>query len=701
MEKNIILAQIGKSSKYSEVKYKKFNQNNASDPSAYDPTEADTLENENIDCTKSCYSFEVILKEMEKKMSGKADFLILVGTQESSWARLCEVFGDKYKKEYSQLKSVMQEETDGCGGISNILEIQKEAEKFLTECLNGTCVRILIQKNGITRMESKENFNLLTGLLSEVLDNKKQDNGQTKINLHLDISNGFRSFPIYVFLASNYMKQMRPKEESIRIFLYYGMFEKKLELKQGKFVSSYKGDYVPYVDMSDASDMMQWTDAVIEFYNNGSVIQMLKILDTDTYRGWADTPIGDGQNTISSVFQKFNYAMNSNHLKLLEETTGLLARLDEYLDDSLPDYAKNLLSHISKDFKERFENDGENGSAANHSKYGTLSVRIAEWYLDQQRIGDAVIALQEGMITYVMEKFSTKCETLINKKREGEMSEISRGALPGDRALFDFEYREMIRKHVFDTRDIEEKEWLREYKYLCENLRDPAMRMQYNVNDQFMAEKDIGRAAEHAAEAVRELAGNIRSGKLDGCIEKCLDDLLHSQEHDFFISYRRTSLDTEDGVKAAQGIADFLSEHNYDVFMDKSGLAGTAGEFPPKIRDAVRNSHYVILLLGKTSFEREYSEKDYYYMEIQTATEKHYKKEIFVVQLEGFERPRSLEHFPDTLKEEIRKIVDEYQHVGDGRKWGYSEQEQKEMRQELLKAIQKNRDDKQKNRVKK
>ena len=105
---------------------------------------------------------------------------------------------------------------------------------------------------------------------------------------------------------------------------------------------------------------------------------------------------------------------------------------------------------------------------------------------------------------------------------------------------------------------------------------------------------------------------------------------------------------------------------------------------------------YIILLLGKSSFDREYSDKDYYYMEIRTATEQHYKKEIFVVLLDGFENSRSLEHFPDTLKEEISKIVNEYHHVEEKRKWGYSQQEQEEMRQELLKAIQKNQEDKQK-----
>lgn len=82
--------------------------------------------------------------------------MILVGTRESSWANLCKAFRKKYGKEYNKLKSIMQEDTDGFGGISNILEIQDKVEKFLTICLDGTNVRILIQNNGITEVESKE-----------------------------------------------------------------------------------------------------------------------------------------------------------------------------------------------------------------------------------------------------------------------------------------------------------------------------------------------------------------------------------------------------------------------------------------------------------------------------------------------------------------------------------------------------------------
>ncbi len=730
MEKNIVLAQIGKNSKHLSVKYKKFYQNNPEDPSEYELSQQDL--DGHVEYTESSYSFHVILNELEKKESNKADFLILVGTQESSWANLYDYFFSKqYVKTLNSPETSMQKEKDvlevsiqkdnekrdameasvqkdggtgnilealikrdGEGGIVNIYEVKGLLEQFLTECLNGTIVKILIQRNGITPSESENNFNLLLDMLSATLNFKENGECATdqKANLHLDISNGFRSLPVYVFLAANYIAQIQSKEEPIRIFMYYGMFEKKLALENGRFVSSYKGEFVPYVDMSDAADIIQWTDAIAEFYNSGSVIQILKILNSNSK--WADIRINGGKDTITSALRKFNYAININNLKLLDQTTHMLAQMRWNLDDSFPQYAKMLLEYISDDFHERF-----NSRSRNSPKYGMLSIKIAEWFLDQQRIGDAVIALQEGMITYVMEKFPLDCEILIKKKIEAP-NDIAYGTLPKEKALFDFEYREIIQKYVFDVRDLDGKEWMKEYKYICYHLRDPGIRMQYNIIDKSSIETNM----EDAVINIRKLIQYMSKGSLDAKIGQWVKELLNMQDYDIFISYRRTFKTKNDGVAIARSIAEFFKKQtftdkkgntrNFDVFWDMDGLLGTAGEFPPAIRHALMNSRYVVLITGKHAFNREYSKKDYYYMEIQTATDKNYKKEVFVVQTNKLKKPKKLKKFPKDLKKEIKKIVSKYQHVGGGKVWDYSKR--KKLCQSLLASIEKNMKDKEK-----
>lgn len=72
MEKNIVLAQVGRTKRYEPVKYKKLYENNESDSSAYNLAEHDTMKN--IDCTESSYSFQVILKEIRKKSTQRQVF---------------------------------------------------------------------------------------------------------------------------------------------------------------------------------------------------------------------------------------------------------------------------------------------------------------------------------------------------------------------------------------------------------------------------------------------------------------------------------------------------------------------------------------------------------------------------------------------------------------------------------------------------
>ena len=469
-------------------------------------------------------------------------------------------------------------------------------------------------------------------------------------------------------------------------------------------MSSFKGDFVPYVDMGDTADIVQWTDAVAEFYNSGSVIQLLKILESN---GLANT--GADGKVVTDAFRKFNYAINTNNLKLLDETTDTLAHMRKKLDGRLPKYAEILLAHISDDFGRRFGGCRQSGT-----KYGLLSVKVAEWYLDQQRIGDAVVALQEGMITYAMERFPVKCETLINKKIEST-NEIKSGALqnPGSRELFNFEYRETIQKHVFDTRDWDSVGWMKEYKYICSHLRDPDVRMQYNIAGQASLETDMGNAVKN----IRELIRRVSKGELDAPMEEWIDQLLAMQEYDFFISYRRMFQEADDGKRMAEYIKYFLekqtyidknnNKRNFEVFWDIESLSGTTGEFPPKIRHAIHNSMYVILLIGDKSFDRHYSESDYYYMEIQTATDKSYKKDIFVIPVCGFRDPEGPEAsedskeafktFPETFKTNVRKFIHEYQLVNGGKVWDLSEKDV--LCQSLIGEIRKNMNDKEKNKT--
>lgn len=755
VEKNIVVAQIGRQI-YRDTKYKKFRETAPAVPYAYLPADEECKE-----CKEYRYSFHVILDELKRSktcIETKEYWLILVGTADSLWADLCHYFSEQFKKEMPHtLKSSMKKEKKDGKETEEFTDIQKilePVEQFLSECLEGTIVKLLIQSSGITRTESMDNFNTLISRLSETINFGKTDSNlpAQEIKLHLDISNGFRSLPFYVFLAANYMAQIQPKENSIRIFLYYGMFDNKLEkLKDGHYVSSRSGTYAPYVDMSDAADIVQWTDAISEFYNSGSVIQILKILNSR--EEWRGIQIDEKKTTVEEAFRKFSYAINTNNLSLLHEATSMLSQMKNNLDSgnsNFPQYVKTLLDYISDDFRKRFVD-----SRKGRPKYGMLSIKIAEWYLDQQRIGDAVIALQEGMVTYVMEKFPEKCEKLINKKAK-EGKEIATGKLPEDEALFDFVYREIVQKYIFDIRDAEERSWINEYVYICEHLRNPFIRMQYStapairpkgaarktsIGMQHSADgetsaetgtadsqitvntvSEIGRTSaetdmEEAVEMIRGLIQKMSEEELDGPVEQWMNDVLEMDEFDVFISHRHTFQTEDDGAEAAKKIRDFLKKQTYkdrngedkpfNVFLDQTNLGdGFIGDFATEIKWAIRNSRYVVLIIGKDSFVRKNSkdscQTDHYYREILTATEENYKKKILVVQTEGFKKPKSDEEmeellkdlneldFSERLKNEVKNIINRYQHIGDDRIWNFSESDTKALCQSLLESIRKN-----------
>lgn len=675
MAKNILIAQIGLGNNLQTTTYRKFNRHE--DHRFYYPDN-----DEGVECE---FSFYVIYQDLMKAHQ-KVDTLLLVGTASSGWKGVCEFFAKKSGRDV------------GCLGISDekILdmdeEVQGSIERFLEKCLDGTEVRLVIQHSGVIPEESKENLHCLQETISDIMNGGGAGTGGNEaIHLHLDISNGFRSFPVYVFLCLHYTAQMHPEDE-IRLFMYYGMFDRKMSEEPGpdgepsRFVSDRNGKNTPMVDMGNATELMEWSNAVVEFYNNGSVTQIRKLLKS--HRGWADIVAGTGkEDTLSKVFEEFDFAMNSNNLKLLEESIGKIGCIGSCLPEDLPDYVAILLKQISADFRSRFKGGGNT-----QAKYGILSFQIARWYYDQGRMNDAAIAMQEGMITYIMEMYPQECATLINKK--DRTSEQDGDAIRREEALFDFNNREIIRENVLDTRDMEGAEWLSEYKYICDNLRDPAMQMQYNAFDKTALEVDMDAARRQIGRLIRKMLGDELAGDIAGCLKK----LNEMEDYDLFISYRRTYKEYEDGVAIVRSLAEYLegqqyidvngNSHNYKVFWDKEGLEGLAGEYGQEIRNAIRNSEYVLVVLGQGALDREYNEADWYYKEILTAKDLKYPKEIFVINMDGFTEPEGFEAFPD----EIKGIVQRYQWIG-GR-GGWKETELDELKEQLFLEIQKNREGK-------
>ena len=362
---------------------------------------------------------------------------------------------------------------DDCGSVSEGEDkkapksVKEEVEEYLKKRLkekfgnNGPeiQVKLLILKQGIDDEELQENFRKLQNGMEEVLEDRDAKEGQNKtssgekedtgsekprIRLNFDISNGYRSLPVYIYAFANYLTRIRG--ENFDLFMYYGMAEAQLS------VEGEERKIAPLVDLQDVNDLMMWINAVNEFRNFGSVRQILKIFGAHNEWGKIRIKDRDREETLENIFKRFDYATNSHNLKVLEETIDLICLLNrDNLQKSeretfesnpsdgrkgLSEQAVLLLTDIAKDFRQRFQLPG------GRREYGYLTLRLAEWFFEQGRIGSAAIALQEGMLTYVMERFKNDMQKLCGFEPTDDPEKEKK------EFLFKYQHRETVEKSI-------------------------------------------------------------------------------------------------------------------------------------------------------------------------------------------------------------------------------------------------------------
>ena len=420
--RNILVAQIGKGT-YIETRYAVLEKGRE------EPAECRISH----DTVPTGYTFEAVLNEIQNKKEVKIDTVVLIGTATSYWGSVCEYYlaGGKSEGEkaadFQKLcewmgkailipKESPKKTEYAVSGIDTDEFVREQVEKVLTELIREKTgydikVRIIILKKGIAKNETVENFDLLQSGIERVVEEFDFGSGQQtpQIGIYLDISNGFRSLPTYIYSFLNYLTRIRG--EDYRLYMYYGMFEAK---------AGYEGrqeEYAPLVELDEVTDLMQWINAVNEFHNMGAVTELIRIFEEPGHKDW-NLPVTDRRyqeqyKDLKTVFKMFEYASNAHNLKTLEETIDILISL-ENLDkmsghEALPRQARLMLREIARDFGLRFTENNIPEKFRRRFRYSNLTLRLAEWFYDQRRIGSAAIAVMEGITTYLMERFCDPC----------------------------------------------------------------------------------------------------------------------------------------------------------------------------------------------------------------------------------------------------------------------------------------------------
>lgn len=460
MNKSILIAQIGKGN-YINTNYAVLQEKISS---------ADTHQYkiDNLAAYQTGYTFEAVLHELQYKKGTDIDTVLLIGTSTSYWGSLCSYFlrnpetgeaetgditNDHLNKVIERLKEEAGEEITreelkrkelkkeapirierkgkGAGILIDIIAENDRVKQAVEHLLTGiiqkklkchTQIRILILEKGIDEEEIKKNFTLLqTGLesiVAEYYENGEISSAQIdltdteqpirpEIDLYLDISNGFRSLPMYIYSFASYLTRIR--KENYRIYMYYGMAE-----AMGKYGEE-KKEYAPLVDLDQITDLMHWINAINEFHNMGSVRELINIFQEN--EEWNIETGDDAYPDLRTVFEMFEYAANAHNLKVLEDTISIMRSMKD-LNDSpdkfpesrkLPRQAVVMLQDIGEEFEERFSGEG----IQDRFKYSNLTLSLARWFYDEGRIGSSAIAVMEGVITYLLERFSKLDEMII------------------------------------------------------------------------------------------------------------------------------------------------------------------------------------------------------------------------------------------------------------------------------------------------
>lgn len=442
-KKNILIAQVGRGT-YTKTAYL-YGDDFEELFEKGDEANLETSVNEQA--YKTEYTFEATYRVIRDRFNNEMDKIILIGTEQSSWDNL---YNNYFEKCSEDIKNKIEAIISLPENTPDNKRISMAISGYLKGKLDENFVEVCIIRNGISDKELQDNFSKLKKQFENIIINYTSDQ---KYRVYFDITNGFRSLPMYIYNLGNYM--LTVWNTKVEVHMYYGMFEANKPINENNKVT-------PIVNLEDVNDLMRWINAANEFNNYGAVREIVKILGSEQNESWNQLighMLSDNKTTLSGIFEKFDYASNANNLYMLRETVTYIMRITEVIDDTkfaVPEYAKVLLKSISKRFYDMFNQENKNLKLISDNyifnnytpeySYSYLTIMLAKYYLQQDRVGHSAIALQEGVTTYIMERWPYLTREIIfksNSKNEKlDVDHLDESSW--DEWLFDYKARVKI-----------------------------------------------------------------------------------------------------------------------------------------------------------------------------------------------------------------------------------------------------------------
>ena len=338
----------------------------------------------------SGYAFDaVVSKEKPNK-------IIFVGTNESGWKELIEKWyaliadktssADIYFNGIRALGSYAGILTSGGDSKKTLCE---KIEQYIQDKAGFEKVKAAITPYGRNNKELAEYFDVLANALKDMVDRKR------KTRIIFDISNGFRSMPMFIMMLVKYIGLIQHRE--IRYLAYYGMFE-------GKIWNA--NEYcTPLVNMNMITDLTDWVNAINEFQNFGSVKTLYRCLENEK-----DSMTSENQDKIDKLIktlQRFEYGTNANNLSYIDESVREIEKWDCATFNFLSQAAQMILQTLANDFNYRFKRFLEGNYQNTPFYYAYFQIKLAQMFTEQRKYGPASVMLGEGVTTYLIEQYDT------------------------------------------------------------------------------------------------------------------------------------------------------------------------------------------------------------------------------------------------------------------------------------------------------
>jgi CRISPR-associated Csx2 family protein len=294
---------------------------------------------------------------------------IIIGTAKSMWEEYYRFFSTEsnFDKEfYQELIRYTDKSNHKTTDFSTLMGLGQKLEN----------THIIILKYGLSEEELRDNIsNVLE--IDNILDKKDA--------LYIDVTHGFRSFPLLAQQVVFYLKEVSSKKLKPRNF-FYGMLDASRDL-----------GYTPIVDLKIMFEMNEWILGANQFKTttNADVIVSL---------------IKPKNENLAKTLDEFSKALNLNYSN---DIFIQLEKLRGFKTENIKNPEKLIVDKVISEFINHFSES---------DKISVFQYELSRWFYNKKSYSNAFIVLAESIVSLVCEKL--QIDPIDRSNRENAKSKV-------------------------------------------------------------------------------------------------------------------------------------------------------------------------------------------------------------------------------------------------------------------------------------